>query len=242
VCSRARRGVAAAGAIALARIGANGQRLRARGCEHVLGSVVHRAHARVGPDRAGVAIVGDEVVARGTALAVPLNGFVTTDAALLELDVGERVEWTAPTAPSGAAVVSGIAGGPLLVADGAPAIDLRAEDFWGSAPPVTFSQDETGDLNLLPRLGVGIDDRGRVLLAAVDGRNFERALGMTLSQLAQLFVELGCRAALNLDGGSSKRMVLGGRTLDLPSTEVLAGAPDDIAVRPVHTALLLRAR
>ena len=35
-------------------------------------------------------------------------------------------------------------------------MDLPSEDFKGSAPPVTFSQDETHDHNLLPRMGVGI--------------------------------------------------------------------------------------
>jgi len=96
---------------------------------------------------------------------------------------------------------------------------MRAEDFWRTAPPVTFSQDETGDQNLLPRMGVGVDAEGRLLCAAVDGRN-EAALGMTLAGLGELMALLGCQDALNLDGGSSKRMCVRGEIVDLPTTEV----------------------
>ena len=117
-------------------------------------------------------------------------------------------------------------------------MDLRTEGFWGTAPPLTFSQDETGDRNTLPRLAAGIDGAGRLVLVAVDGRNFERALGMTLGEVATLLQALGCVVATNLDGGSSKRIVVGGRTLDIASTEVEQGTPGTAKVRPVHTAVV----
>jgi len=47
---------------------------------------------------------------------------------------------------------------------------------------------------------------------------------------------------MNLDGGSSKRMWIDGEVVDIPSTEVVAGAADDLRVRPVHTAILVFAR
>jgi len=79
-----------------------------------------------------------------------------------------------------------------------------------------------------------------LLLAAVDGRNLARAPGMTLGTTARLLRALGCTRAMNLDGGSSKRMLLDDRILDLPTTELLAGGePGTAPVRPVHTALLL---
>ena len=45
--------------------------------------------------------------------------------------------------------------------------------------------------------------------------------------------------ATNLDGGSSKRMVVQGRALDLASTEIVSEGVATVSVRPVHTALLI---
>lgn len=196
---------------------------------------VTRAHAQEGPDAPSVAIAAGVVVGVGRRLPVPLNGFVLPSAG--RWIVGESVAYDAPRV-GGRAVHDGVAGGPLLLRDGAVAMDLRAEDFWGTAPPLTFSQDETGDRNTLPRLAAGIDARGRLVLVAVDGRNFDRALGMTLGEVAELLAALGCVVATNLDGGSSKRMVVGGRTLDLASTEVRGASPGEVGVRPVHTAVV----
>jgi hypothetical protein len=121
------------------------------------------------------------------------------------------------------------------------ALDLAGEGFVHGAPPITFSEDETFDHNLLPRLAAGRTADGATVFAAIDGRNFARALGMTLRQTAALLRELGCTTAVNLDGGSSKRMVVRGRAVDLATTEVVSGgAPSaEAPVRPVFSALLL---
>ena len=203
-------------------------------------AIVNRAHAPVGPEVASVAIVGAQIVACGRSLPVPLNGFVVPlPAGATVPAVGDRVGYASITGPTGRPIVTGIAGGPMLLDGDAPCPQMRAEDFWGTAPPVTFSQDETGDQNRLPRLAVGLTADGQVIVAAVDGRNFEHALGMTLAEVASLLRTLGCVRATNLDGGSSKRMVVDGRTRDLPTTEIVAGAPEDAPVRPVYTALLI---
>ncbi len=120
-----------------------------------------------------------------------------------------------------------------------PVLNMRDEDFWGAAPPVTFSQDETNDQNLLARMAVGLDADGCLVFAAIDGRNFELALGMTLGELAELLIALGCHTAMNLDGGSSKRMVVDGEVVDLPSTEVISHDNAPARIRPVHTAIFL---
>src|SRR5688500_8199433 len=60
-----------------------------------------------------------------------------------------------------------------------------------------------------PRTAVGIADGGkRLLLVVADGRDKERARGMSLSQVAKVMLDLGCDSALNLDGGGSTAMVL----------------------------------
>jgi hypothetical protein len=181
-----------------------------------------------------VALVGDRVVAVGVgALPIPLAGAVLALPQRVAVQVGDpvRVELDA-------AIRDAVAGGPMLLRADGPERDLAAEHFAGTAPPVTFSRDETWDHNLLPRMGVGLRDGDELVFAAVDGRNVDRAPGMTLRGTADLLRALGCTRALNLDGGSSKRMVVGGDIVDLPSTDVIAdGAAGP--VRPVHSAILV---
>jgi transglutaminase-like putative cysteine protease/uncharacterized protein YigE (DUF2233 family) len=62
-----------------------------------------------------------------------------------------------------------------------------------------------------PRSAVGVTAAGRVLLLAVDGRA-EQAAGMTLEELAVTMQGLGCRDALNLDGGGSTTLWVAGET------------------------------
>ncbi|NOY25734.1 MAG: phosphodiester glycosidase family protein [Oligoflexia bacterium] len=207
-------------------------------------TVFTRARANVVPS-GGVAIVGDRVVAssrRGEPIAVPLNGVVIAHPLPRGLSPKSVLSWQVP------GVQAAMSGGPLLVSEGQPIADLAAsplpspqlvaEDFRGTAPPRTFSQDETGDRNLLPRLAVGLDRDGRLLALAVDGRDLGGALGLTLRATARVMAALGCVRAMNLDGGSSKRMVVGGAVVDHPSTEILgAGEGGATPIRPVHTAI-----
>lgn len=218
------------------RCASDGVAVRQGDAEASLQGAVTRSTAELGPDAPSVSITAGEVVAVGRRLPVPLNGFVVPSTA--RWLVGGAVSFSAPRMTDGTTVYEGVAGGPLLVRDGAPCLDLKTEGFWGTAPPLTFSQDETGDRNTLPRLAAGIDPDGRLVLVAVDGRNFDRALGMTLGEVGELLASLGCVVATNLDGGSSKRMVVQGNTLDLASTEVEQGTPQAAKVRPVHTAVV----
>ena len=194
-----------------------------------LPAVFNRAWGRRSPDidLPSAALVGCEVVATGRgALPIPLAGAVFVSKQPL---TPGPVEVRLPS-PLRAA----IAGGPLL-----ETLDLRAEHFADSAPPITFSSDETFDQNLLPRMVVGQQPSGALLFAAIDGRHFHRAPGMTLRGSWSLLRALGCVRGLNLDGGSSKRMVVGGRTVDLATTEIVTGSDDTGPVRPVHTAILI---
>jgi hypothetical protein len=192
-----------------------------------------RAHGLEAPV-AGIAAVGARTW--GPTSAIPLNG------AVLDVDAPRGpVRWARPRL-DGVEVQAAMAGGPRLLQGGRVVVDYRADELWGSAPPVTFAQDETGDRNLLPRLGAGLDAAGRLVLAAVDGRHLERSLGLTLRGLAELLAALGCVDAVNLDGGSSKRMVVAGELRDLPSTELRLSGTGPTRVRPVHTALLLLPR
>jgi exopolysaccharide biosynthesis protein len=90
-------------------------------------------------------------------------------------------------------------------------------------------------------MAVGQRDDESLVFLAVDGRDYERAPGLTLAQTAAILGAQGCHTAMNLDGGSSKRMFVGGEVVDLPSTEVTTGAPS-ARVRRLRTAILIRPR
>lgn len=84
-----------------------------------------------------------------------------------------------------------------------------------------------------PRTMVGVDSRGFIWLAAVDGRKPNYSIGMTFADLERLCARLDLRDALNLDGGSSTSMVAGGRFVNHPGD--LAGphgVSDAIVVSP----------
>jgi Phosphodiester glycosidase len=121
--------------------------------------------------------------------------------------------------------------GPLLVRDGA-AVFSRADDAEGfSAGESQFDSDITD--GRYPRAALGLSD-GRLLAVACDGRSRHDA-GMTLEELAELLVALGCSSAMNLDGGGSTSLVSGGRLRNRPRG---AWERPELGGRPVSTALL----
>ena len=66
-----------------------------------------------------------------------------------------------------------------------------------------------------PRVGLGYYAPGHHCFIVVDGRTDE-ASGLTLEAFGQLFADLGCKAAYNLDGGRSSFMVYDGNVLNDP--------------------------
>lgn len=84
-----------------------------------------------------------------------------------------------------------VGGYPLLVDEGAAASSVECSS--------TFC-------NRNPRTAVGLSADGRTLfVVVVDGRK-STAVGMSLRELAALFIELGAARALNFDGGGSSAM------------------------------------
>lgn len=85
-----------------------------------------------------------------------------------------------------------------------------------------------------PRTAVCIQQNEDWVLVVVDGRQPRVSVGMTLQELTALLIELGCRDALNLDGGGSSTFYLSGRVLNRPS--------DPRGERPVSDALIVKPR
>ena len=66
-----------------------------------------------------------------------------------------------------------------------------------------------------PRTAIGYYEPGHYCLVVVDGRG--ESAGITLPDLSQLFYDLGCTAAYNLDGGNSSIMVWNNAVINEPS-------------------------
>ena len=66
-----------------------------------------------------------------------------------------------------------------------------------------------------PRTAIGYYEPGHYCMVVVDGRG--ESEGFTLSALSQLFHDLGCTAAYNLDGGNSSIMVWQSEVINNPS-------------------------
>ncbi len=99
------------------------------------------------------------------------------------------------------------------------------------------------DNALHPRTAIGRDASGRWLfLVVVDGRQRGYSEGVTLSELAQFMLDLGCQSAINLDGGGSSVMILRAdqdvyRLANSPSTKVFGVS----VPRPLPNALVIKA-
>jgi hypothetical protein len=85
-----------------------------------------------------------------------------------------------------------------------------------------------------PRTIIGVDGRGFIWLAAIDGRQSDYSVGMQFSDLQRLCDRIGLKDALNLDGGGSTTMWVKGQVVNRPS--------DPSGPRAVSDAILVMAR
>lgn len=98
--------------------------------------------------------------------------------------------------------------GPTLVNDGVAAADLTNVSI-----DTNFGNRSIDSSN--PRTGIGMIAPNHYVLVVVDGRS-STSRGMTLTEFAGLFTELGATEAYNLDGGGSSTMYFMGRVVNNP--------------------------
>ncbi|MDD5016635.1 MAG: phosphodiester glycosidase family protein [Eubacteriales bacterium] len=67
-----------------------------------------------------------------------------------------------------------------------------------------------------PRCALGYYEPGHYCFVMVDGRQPGYSDGMTTKEISQLFEDLGCAAAYNMDGGQSAYMVFMGEVVNQP--------------------------
>ncbi|MGQ3384943.1 phosphodiester glycosidase family protein [Glutamicibacter sp. TV12E] len=67
-----------------------------------------------------------------------------------------------------------------------------------------------------PRTAVGIIDENHFIFVVVDGRSEGYSVGVTMPELAQIMLDLGCETAYNIDGGGSSTMFFNGQLVNNP--------------------------
>ena len=120
-------------------------------------------------------------------------------------------------------------GGPRLLRDGNVSITAPAEGF-----------DHPGDPEFLYRFGLrrnprtlaGVERGGALILVTIDGRQPGYSVGASFAEEAAVMRALGAEDALNLDGGGSTSIAVGGRLVNHPS--------DAAGERPIGDAILLQ--
>jgi uncharacterized Zn-binding protein involved in type VI secretion len=111
---------------------------------------------------------------------------------------GDVLQISTATLPDLTGCRTAIGGGPRLLVDGKPV------DRWTS-PNVRH-----------PRTAIGWND-SHLYLMLVDGRQPGLSVGMSFQEMANYFIKLGCKHAVNLDGGGSASMWVLGQTVSSPS-------------------------
>lgn len=104
----------------------------------------------------------------------------------------------------------------------------KAEDIIGGVPQlirsgkieITWEREKSSKAFVEtrhPRTAAAKLKDGKFLLVTVDGRQAGYSVGMNLNELAAFLLEMGATEAMNLDGGGSTTMFLGGKVVNRPS-------------------------
>jgi exopolysaccharide biosynthesis protein len=125
-------------------------------------------------------------IAAGTTYQTAITGFLS------KLKVGDQLTFTVSANAGWQTAVSACGAGDLLVVNG--------------VAQTSFPFSATSAAKRTARTAIGVKSDGSILLYTVDGDQETYSDGLTLSELAQRMVELGCVNAINLDGGGSTTM------------------------------------
>lgn len=143
---------------------------------------------------------GKVVAKTTTTMGIPYGGFVLSDSKespIAHLNVGDQVQMKWHPNPSGwANVAQAVSGGPVLIKNGKLFVDLKGENFrksWSGA-------------GIKARTVLGVTADKHLLLVTCEGPH-------TLWDLAKFLQKAGAVDAMNLDGGGSTTMVIGGNTV-----------------------------
>lgn len=99
------------------------------------------------------------------------------------------------------------------------AIERKAYQAWSFGPKLLENGQPIGEFTdaikgANPRSAIGYYEPGHYCAVVVDGRQPGYSAGMTLAGLSEVFYDLGCKAAYNLDGGQTAMMVFQGEPVN----------------------------
>ncbi len=130
-------------------------------------------------------------------------------ATMPRVQAGDVIGISTATQPDLRGVRTALSGGPVLLHEG-------RRQKWEALVRSTDTNYSTRSMSERhPRSAVGWDDR-YVYLVQVDGRQQKLSIGMTLKELAAFMARLGCREAVNLDGGGSATIWCNGKVVNSP--------------------------
>ncbi len=115
-------------------------------------------------------------------------------------------------------IAYGLGGGPMLVKDGVNVFTYCEEIWWGSGVDLNVNR---------PRTAVGYTADQKVIMLVTNS--------MKVEDLPQLMLDLNCVGAMNLDGGGSTAMAVGGTSLydqNRPVPTILAVVHSDSLTLP----------
>jgi hypothetical protein len=143
---------------------------------------------------------------------IPSSGYLLTlrsnQSAANSFSVGTKLQTNTVTVPGNFNRYSQIVGaGPVLLQNQQIVLNAKAEQFSDA-----FIRETA------PRSAIGRTGEGLLIIAAVHNR--VGGAGATLTEIAQIMQQLGALDALNLDGGSSTTLYLGGQVLDRPPRSI----------------------
>jgi len=147
---------------------------------------------------------------RGRILAVDQQGDTHLTPDIMVLSIGPELAQRLPplatgtvislhleTSPDLTGAATALGGGPILLENG-------------------VSPDWKGALPRHPRTALGWNEEW-FFLVVVDGRQKQLSMGMNYPELSAFVKRLGCTYAMNLDGGGSSTLWLGGQVMNSPS-------------------------
>ena len=121
-------------------------------------------------------------------------------AALKGMVMGQQMTIQVTCASGWENATSACGGGDMLVENGQVCTDFTLDSA----------------KKMAARTAIGVTNDGSLILYTCDEAG--NSDGLTLAQLAERMLALGCRTALNLDGGGSSTMVFQGRVVNSPTT------------------------
>jgi hypothetical protein len=151
--------------------------------------------------------VAEQKVAAKAGTIIPINPqdellvFRSNRTGAAKFPVGTTVQFESKLLPDVSGYQQVIGGGPLLLKNSQIVLDGPSEQF-----STAFVQGRAA------RSAIAQTRNGNILLVAA--QNTADSAGPTLSEFARMLQQMGVVNALNLDGGSSTTLVLGGQILD----------------------------